>query len=209
VGLTLLVALTCLVVFAQDALPLLFLPLLPIILAIFRIGRLGAAASVVLLTTIGGVLTVNGHGPIALIHQPVSTQVQFLQFYLACTVLTVLPVASELARRTGLYRRLHDSEARYRLLTENSTDIMLNLDVNGRSARSAASIPQTSSDRMLVPWFILTMCLRYSELTSRHWRTRRAPSSWNIERRRQPVSCAGSRRIRARLSTMQGTSRAW
>lgn len=118
-------------VFAQDTRPLLFLPLLPIILATFRVGRLGAAVSVVILALAGGTLTLLGHGPIAAMAAPVGAQVQFLQFYLACTVVTVLPVGAELARRAALYRRLHESEARYRVLTEHSTDIVLNLDVNG------------------------------------------------------------------------------
>lgn len=140
--LTLLVAAVSAVVFAQDTMPLLFVPMLPIILATFRIGRLAAAASVVLLAVIGGWLTITGHGPIGLLQVSFGQRVQFLQLYLASTVLTILPVGAELARRAALYKRLHDSEARYRLLTENSTDIVLNIDVAGRIRFASPSIRQ-------------------------------------------------------------------
>lgn len=129
-------------VFAQDSKPLLFLPMLPIILAVFRSNRLTAAISVVILALIGGGITISGHGPISLLGGSTAMHIQFLQFYLACTVLTVLPVSAELARRESLYRRLHDSEARYRLLAENSTDIMLNLDVAGRIRFASPAIRQ-------------------------------------------------------------------
>ena len=45
--------------------------------------------------------------------------------------MTVLPVAADLTRRARLFERLRDSEARFRLLTENSTDIVMNLHVDG------------------------------------------------------------------------------
>lgn len=141
-ALILLVALTSVFVFAQDGFPLLFLPMLPIILATFRLGRLGAAASIVLLTVISGWLTIAGHGPLGLLTGPVGERVQFFQFYLACMVLTILPISAELARRNALYRRLHESEARYRLLTENSTDIIVNLDLSGRIRFASSSIQQ-------------------------------------------------------------------
>ena len=142
VVLAMLIAVVTAFAFAQDDLPLLFLPMLPVILATFRLGRLGAAASIVLLGAIGGFLTVSGHGPIGLMHGSVGHRVQFLQFYLACTVVTILPISAELARRARLYRRLHDSEARYRLLTENSTDIILNLDTDGCIRFASPSIQQ-------------------------------------------------------------------
>lgn len=141
-GLAALVIATSVAVFAQDAMPVLFLPLLPIILATFRLGRLAAAVSIVLLALISGTFTILGHGPIALLHGAFGGRVQFLQFYLACTVVTILPISAELARRASLYRRLHESEARYRLLTENSTDIVLNLDVEGRIRFASPSIRQ-------------------------------------------------------------------
>ncbi|WP_445191560.1 diguanylate cyclase [Sphingomonas sp. Tas61C01] len=129
-------------VFSQSAMPLLFLPILPIILVTFRLGRLGAAASIVILAAIGGGYTSAGSGPISLMHVDLGTQLQFFQFYLASSVLTVLPVATDLARRSQLYRALRDSEARYRVLAENSTDIILNIDLDGKIRFVSPSIRQ-------------------------------------------------------------------
>lgn len=126
-----LVILTSIVVFAQTALPLLFLPLLPVILATFRAGRLGAGLAVTLLALIATAFTIVGRGPISLIDAEIGARVRFLQFYLASVVVTVLPIAVELARRYRLARALAASEARYRTLADHSTDIIMNLDVNG------------------------------------------------------------------------------
>lgn len=141
------VALVTLWTFAQDGLPLLFLPMLPIVLATFRGGPLSTAASIVVLAVIGGALTLQGHGPIALIDAPVGGRMQFLQFYIAFTMLTVLPANAELQRRAELFRRLRESEARYRLVTETSTDIILNCDVDGRLRFVSASIQQIGGRR--------------------------------------------------------------
>ncbi|MEE2794417.1 MAG: diguanylate cyclase [Pseudomonadota bacterium] len=120
------------VVFAQDQLPLLFLPFLPMTIATFRLGRFGAALSVTILTVVGGYFTLAGTGPVALMGDDLGSRLQFLQFYLAIAVLTILPVAADLARRKQVHEALSDSEARYRLLTANSSDIVMNLDVHGR-----------------------------------------------------------------------------
>lgn len=144
VVLVLLVLAVTLAAFRQNELPLLFLPLLPIVFATFRGGAVAAAVSIVVVTLIGGVLTAEGHGPIALMDGTVGSRMQFLQFYVACTMLTVLPANAELERRAELFRRLSESEARYRLVTENSTDIVLSTDLDGRLRFVSSSIQQMS-----------------------------------------------------------------
>ena len=128
--------------FAQDAMPLLFLPLLPIVLATFRGGTLATATSIVIVSIVGGFFTIRGHGPIGLMDTTLGVQMQFLQLYIAVTMLTVLPANAELERRAELFRRLRDSEARYRLITDNSTDIVLNIDTQGRLRFVSPSIRQ-------------------------------------------------------------------
>lgn len=123
---------TAVLVFAQDDLPLLFLPFLPMIVATFRLGRFGAALSVIILTVVGGYFTMRGTGPVALMGTDLGGRLQFLQFYLAIIVLTALPIAADLARRKQVHEALRDSEARYRLLTAKSSDIVMNLDLTGR-----------------------------------------------------------------------------
>tara|TARA_B100000678_G_scaffold133849_1_gene111802 strand:- start:1239 stop:2936 length:1698 start_codon:yes stop_codon:yes gene_type:complete len=126
------VAATAFWVFAQNHLPLLFLPFLPMIIATFRLGRFGAALSITILSIVGGGFTLTGLGPIGLMGDDLGTRLQFLQFYLAVTVLTVIPIAADLARRKQVHEALRDSEARYRLLMAKSSDVVMNLDTDGR-----------------------------------------------------------------------------
>lgn len=138
--LLLLVAATTAVSFWQDSMPLLFLPLMPVILATFRAGRVGAAIAVALVALIGGGLTLAGRGPIHLLDASLGQRVQFLQFYLATMVLTVLPVAADLKRRAVLHRKLRESEERYRMLAEHSSDILMQLRLDGRLAYVSPAI---------------------------------------------------------------------
>lgn len=117
--------------FRQDEWPLLFLPILPAMIATCRIGRLGAAGSVILVALIGGGLSAAGHGPVYLIVAEPGAHSQFFQLYLAVVLLTVLPVAAEMKKRKALFERLEESEARFRLVTENSTDIVMHLALDG------------------------------------------------------------------------------
>jgi len=96
------VAAVSLLSFWQTSWPLLFLPVMWVVFATFRLGRLGAAVSLALLTTIGGLLTVRGLGPLALSEATIGERMQFFQFYLAATVLTVLPIAADLHSRRKL-----------------------------------------------------------------------------------------------------------
>jgi diguanylate cyclase (GGDEF)-like protein/PAS domain S-box-containing protein len=137
-----LVVVVSMYVFLQANLPLLFVPVLPIILMTFRLGRGGAAVAIALLALIGGGATLAGVGPIELIDSDFASQMQFFQFYLAATVLTVLPVAADLENRRRLHRDLRVSEERYRLLAEHSTDIILQLDRQGRIRFVSPSIRQ-------------------------------------------------------------------
>ena len=126
-------------VFTQPQLPLLFLPILPIILVTFRLGRTGAAVAIVLLAVIGGGATLFGIGPIQLLDgRP--ARMQYFQFYLAATVLTVLPVAADLENRRRLHRNMRLSEQRYRLLAQHSSDILLHMDRDARIRYISPSI---------------------------------------------------------------------
>ncbi|MEA1071500.1 diguanylate cyclase [Sphingomonas sp. LY160] len=129
-------------VFAQEQLPLLFLPILPIMLATFRLGRGGAAAGIVILALIGGALTAAGQGPIQLIVADAGSRMLFFQAYVAATVLTVLPVAADLSRRARLLREVRLNGDRFRLLADHSTDILMHLDLDGRILFVSPSVRQ-------------------------------------------------------------------
>ena len=129
-----------LVVFSQDRLPLLFLPALPLMVALFRIGAFGGALGVVIIGLVGAVSMAQGQTPVHFIDGAEGDRFQFLQFYIAVLVLISLPVAADLSQRTALLGRLRESEARYRLLAEHSSDIVLNLDIDGRMRFVSKSI---------------------------------------------------------------------
>jgi diguanylate cyclase (GGDEF)-like protein/PAS domain S-box-containing protein len=122
---------SCFLIFAQSEMPLLFLPVLFIVVAAFWLGRFGTTLSLMIVAIISTVLTVKGYGPINLLSWPLGSKLLFLQFYLAVTVSTVLPISAELSRRKRLYRELQRSEERYRLLADHSTDVILSLDLGG------------------------------------------------------------------------------
>lgn len=127
-------------VFAQERLPLLFLPFAPMMLAVFRLGRLGAAASLLLLTIVGTVLTLAGEGPINLIYGGAGLKVQFFQFYLVVAMLMALPAAAELKRRKKLFSRLQQSSALYKVIADRTGDIILAVQLDGTIEYASPSL---------------------------------------------------------------------
>jgi diguanylate cyclase (GGDEF)-like protein/PAS domain S-box-containing protein len=137
-----LVLIVSLAVFMQAKLPLLFLPILAIILATFRVGREGAAISIAILTVVGGLATIFGHGPVQLVGGYMAHKMLFLQFYLASAVLTILPVSADLQNRRTVLGKVRLAEAQFRLLAEHSTDIIMHLNVAGRIRYVSPAIKQ-------------------------------------------------------------------
>ncbi|WP_416610793.1 diguanylate cyclase [Sphingomonas sp. MJ1 (PH-R8)] len=127
-------------VFAQERLPLLFLPFAPMMLAVFRLGRLGATASLLLLTIVGTALTLGGEGPINLIRGGAGLKVQFFQFYLVVAMLMALPAAAELKRRKKLYNRLQQSSALYKVIADRTGDIILAVKLDGTIEYASPSL---------------------------------------------------------------------
>ena len=118
-------------VFGQQRFPFLVLPILPMILIAFRVGRAGVAISIAMLAMVGGLSTASGQGPIQLIDTSFGQQMQFFQFYLAATVLTLLPVTADLENRSRLHSKLRESEVAYRMIAEHCSDIIFNLKIDG------------------------------------------------------------------------------
>lgn len=136
----LLVAAVAFAVFAQAHLPLLFLPALPMLIAAFSLGRVGAAASLLLIAVIAGFATATGNGPIAGLEATSGFRFQFVQFYLATLFLMALPAAAILNRQRRLYARLKASEQALRHVTEHSNDILVGLDAGGLVRYASPSI---------------------------------------------------------------------
>jgi diguanylate cyclase (GGDEF)-like protein/PAS domain S-box-containing protein len=111
--------------------PMLFAPLLPLVLIAFRVGQMGAAAATLILALVGGMATLSGVGPLTWVGGTPGQQVQFLQFYIALSFLLCMPVAAELHARRRLFQMLQESEARFRAIAEHSGDVVLNLSREG------------------------------------------------------------------------------
>ena len=110
------VAAVAIIVFSQSIYPLFFLPLAALMLAMLRIGPFGAAASVLIVASVGAGFTVAGTGPLVPVgahHLPAATL--FFQFYLLVLLATSLPLAALLAARDRLVRRLGESNRLLRL----------------------------------------------------------------------------------------------
>lgn len=127
-------------VFGQTRFPLLFVPLLPLTIAAFRFDRIGGAIAIAILAVVGGAFTIGGGGPVHLITGTTHERALFLQFYLAIAVVMTLLISAELAQRKRLMVALRASEARYRLIADGSTDVILTMKVDGRIDYASPSI---------------------------------------------------------------------
>ncbi|MGX7706244.1 diguanylate cyclase [Methylobacterium sp. Gmos1] len=86
-------------VFFVTVRPMLFVLFGPVMLATFRVGRLGTTLSVLIVAGIGAVATLDGRGPIAAIAPDPREQAVLFQVFLAILLLTGLPVAAALSAR--------------------------------------------------------------------------------------------------------------
>lgn len=118
-------------VFAQSAMPLMFLPLLPIAYATLHGGRAGAVFSIIVLAVIGAIHTAQGHGPVFMMIGSTGSRWLFFQAYVACAALLVLPIAALLAERAKLTGQWRESEARYRSIAESLGDAVTDVGSDG------------------------------------------------------------------------------
>lgn len=127
-------------VFVEPSLPLLFLPILPLTAIVFGGGSRRAAVALMFLAAIGGLCTSLGLGPMQIAGAARGAEMQFLIFYLLATTLTVVPIAAQLRSRRLLAQRVRDSEARYRMLADHSSDIITHTDLEGRALFVSSSM---------------------------------------------------------------------
>lgn len=98
-------ALVSVLVFGQSTYPILFVPMLAQIAVTYRLGPFGAAAGVVIVASIGSVMTAQGFGPLTPLHVATAALL-FLQVYLLALLMSALPLAALLAKRDELVRQL-------------------------------------------------------------------------------------------------------
>jgi diguanylate cyclase (GGDEF)-like protein/PAS domain S-box-containing protein len=119
-------------VFWQTRLPLLFL-LLPLLLILgVRLRLAGSALGLLIVSIVGGFLTIQGHGPVALVRfgSP-TTHDLLLQFFVAISMLMLYIVEVVIAERERLQIHLTASETLFRLLAEASNDVIVLAGLSG------------------------------------------------------------------------------
>jgi diguanylate cyclase (GGDEF)-like protein/PAS domain S-box-containing protein len=139
----LLIAVTSLC-FAQTRLPLLFVPILPLIAATMAFRVAGATLGVFAIALIGAAFMVAGMGPLQMIDGTEAFRLQFFQFYLSVLFLIAVPFATMIAHNQRLAASVAVSEARYRLIANHVSDVVLTLDPQGAVQFASPSIREVT-----------------------------------------------------------------
>lgn len=133
-------------VFVQPVRPFMVFPLLVVLFGAIWANAFVALALPAILALAGGILTLQGHGPIAQIDmvagelQLFTSRLHLLQVYLGITIICTLPIVAEQERRRRRMDDLAHSEARYRLLSDHVSDVIIHLDRAGTIAFASPSI---------------------------------------------------------------------
>ena len=128
--------------FVQSTFPILFVPVLVLMFVVMLTDLLISAVGLAIIVTIGVGATFFGVGPLQLIHLAPAERYLFLQFYVACISITAMPIAMLLEKRRKLFAALAESETRYRMLADFSTDIIMVTELNGTIRYVSRSIHQ-------------------------------------------------------------------
>ena len=127
-------------VFKQDVYPLMFLvPPVTLLLA-FRLGALGTAIYVPGVAIVASIMTHAGIGPIAQNATTNASEMYVIQAFVAANFLAGLPIAAILAGRARLTEQLTTGRHELDLLTNNITDAVLRLDINGICTYASPSV---------------------------------------------------------------------
>ncbi|MAC59939.1 MAG: hypothetical protein CMH85_17055 [Novosphingobium sp.] len=118
-------------VFAQNVVPMLFLPVSTALILAFRLGRLGVIVGTLAIAIIGAAATYMGHGPVSLVRGGVEVQEFVFQFYIAVVLATTLPVAATVSSRAEALKNLAEREEALRLMMAHSPDGILSFDATG------------------------------------------------------------------------------
>jgi diguanylate cyclase (GGDEF)-like protein/PAS domain S-box-containing protein len=120
------------VAFFQSRWPLFFIVLPPVAVATFRLRAIGAAASVLLLATMGTAAVVSGYAPMLAGDSSFGERLTLLQLFLAVAILTALPVAAILSQRDRYAATLAAREAQLASVVDAVSDVIFRTDADGR-----------------------------------------------------------------------------
>ncbi|MGA1799003.1 diguanylate cyclase [Sphingomonas sp. 4RDLI-65] len=102
IGIVVLTMLAAGATFGQNHYPMLFVPMMVIVIAVLRSGMLGGIISMIVVVIFGSIALGWGTGPIFLIRSAQETRILFFQFYLLSLFVSALPMATLLAARDRL-----------------------------------------------------------------------------------------------------------
>ena len=115
----------------QHSLTFLLLPLLMLI--VFEIGILGAVIATFQILVVGAFFTLHGQGPFWIAAgETLRGSVFLLQLAIVVLAVSIVPFAATLDRQRQLRRRLQQGMRQYRLLADNSRDIVVLANLEGR-----------------------------------------------------------------------------
>ncbi|MEM7689867.1 MAG: ATP-binding protein [Pseudomonadota bacterium] len=118
-------------VFGQNAYPLMFLILPMTFVHAFRLGGIGTALHVALVAAVSTAMTWAGHGPITETTASPTVRLHLIQAFIAANFLTGLPISAVLAGRNRLMQAATESRRELALLADNITDAVLKLNPAG------------------------------------------------------------------------------
>jgi len=133
-------------VFSQSIFPAGFMIAVALLAVAFYSETEGAAVALLLTATVALTATAMGSGPWTLVPGSMSVRVDAVQVFLAALTVGIIPTAAAITERRKLQESLasaleqtrqtadalRESEALYRLLAENASDIVIRTDVEGR-----------------------------------------------------------------------------
>lgn len=127
-----LLTLTTLLVFTQPRYPLLFLIYPALLLLIFRHRFSGVLLGIVVIALVTTISTAFKFGPFNLVlNASADLRVLMAQIFIGTCCLVAMPVVLALVEQKRLQREVFDSELRYRMLAENSGDLVMRIQPNG------------------------------------------------------------------------------
>jgi diguanylate cyclase (GGDEF)-like protein/PAS domain S-box-containing protein len=121
------------IAFSQNDTPFLILILPLLVLLLMRLGLGGAAFATLLIAATASWFTLHSSGPFAISKSidSVESSIQ-LQFFVACCIFLLYIVSVLLEDRNAIEHRLQEIAAIHGLVTENSRDVILLADLDGR-----------------------------------------------------------------------------
>ncbi|MBE1162208.1 sensor domain-containing diguanylate cyclase [Dyella acidiphila] len=128
----LLMAVIACVVFSVSRVPLLFLVYPPLLLLVFRHRFAGMVIGLAIIALITTATTMLNIGPFNLVAGTTAAmRVVMAQVFIGASCLVALPVVLALAEQDRLQARVRESELRYRMLADNSGDLVMRIRPNG------------------------------------------------------------------------------